>query len=68
MVEYASLKLAWYKELLKLKNEQLPSNERRSKIKLTKEMAQNITEYQTDNAYHLELFTKHANTSLIIPT
>ena len=65
MVGYATLKLAWYKELLKLKNEQLPSNEKRTKNKLIKEMAQNISEYQTDNAYHLEMFTNRSNTSLI---
>ena len=58
MLEYSKMKLTWYSILLKLKNEQISSSERRSNIKLVNEIAQNISEFQTDNAYYLELFTK----------
>ena len=57
LLEYYKLKISYYNNILKLKEEHLSIQDRRTALKLEKELQQNIINFQTANKYYLELFT-----------
>ena len=60
---YSKLKVSFYNTVWKLKDEHTSKKEKRTCLKLLPELEQNITDYQTNNKYYLELFTAKRNTS-----
>ena len=56
MIHYQEFKISLYSSILKLKDEHLSPQDRRSLIKVTDELQQNISEFQTENKYFLEIF------------
>ena len=60
---FYKLKHAYYSTCVKLFDENITVSERRSLKKVLEELSQNITEYQRDNAYYLELFNHEKSTA-----
>ena len=56
MLRYQDFKISLYSSILKLKNEHLSPQDRRSLTKVTEELQQNISEFQSENKYYLEYF------------
>ena len=60
LIKYYDFKISLYSSILKLKDERLSPQDRRSLVKVTDELQQNISEFQTENKYYLEYFlNKH---------
>ena len=58
MINYFELKIKYYGAQAKIKSNDTESNEKRSLRKTILELGQNISEYQSDNQYYLELYKK----------
>ena len=56
LLEYYDLKISYYSNLFKLKNVDISIQDRRTLTKLVNEIQHNITTYQTEHKYFLELF------------
>ena len=58
VLEHAKLKTAFYNGMVKLKQSNLTSSEKRATSKLVDELAQNINNFQNKNEFYLNYF-KH---------
>ena len=58
MIDYFILKIKLYASQVKIKSDETTSAEKRALRKTILELSQNISEYQNDNQYYLELYKR----------